>query len=156
MSGFIPGSRGSFMLDLVAVAMLAILPLLIVAIRCAQSGNFALHKKIMLSLSLLLLVAVIGFEVEMRLVGWRHLAKPSPYYDSWVFWALGVHLIFSITAAVSILITVWAALKQFPSPPAPAEHSAQHRKTGKLAAVSLAGTAVTGWIFYWLAFIAST
>lgn len=155
MSGFIPESRGSFMLDLVATAMIAILPLLFAAIRSAQSRHYALHKKIMISLSLLLLVAVIGFEVEMRLVGWRHLAKPSPYYDSWVFWALGIHLIFSSTATVSLAITLWAALKKFPALPGPNEHSEQHRKTGKLAALSLAGTAVTGWIFYWLAFIAT-
>jgi uncharacterized membrane protein YozB (DUF420 family) len=156
MGGFIPGSRGSFMLDLVAVAMVAILPLLALAIRSAQSGNYTLHKKVMICLSLLLLIAVIGFETEMRLIGWRHLARPSPYYDSLVFWALGVHLIFSSTATVSLAMTVWAALKRFPSPPTPGEHSEQHRRTGKLAAFSLAGTAVTGWIFYWLAFIAST
>lgn len=155
MVGFIPGSRGSFMLDLVAIAMVAILPLLILAVRSAQLGQYARHKNIMIGLSCLLLVAVIAFEIEMRLVGWRHLAELSPYYDSVLFWALGVHLIFSSTAALSLATTVWVALKKFPSPPVPGEHSAQHRKTGKLAALSLAGTAVTGWIFYWLAFVAT-
>lgn len=154
MGGFIPGSRGSFMLDLVVLAMVAILPVLAFAIRAAQKGKYEFHKKIMVSLAIILLIAVIAFEVEMRVVGWRHLAKPSPYYDSVVFWALSLHLLFSTTAAVSMAVTVWAALRQFPSPPIPGRHSVAHRRSGKIAAVSLAGTAVSGWIFYWLAFVA--
>lgn len=155
MGGFIPGSRGSFMLDVVAVAMIAILPLLAVAIQAAKSRKYDLHKRIMITLGAVLLLAVLAFEIEMRSVGWRHLAEPSPYYESLVFWSLGIHLIFSITAAASIVITLGLALKNFPSHPAPGPHSVLHRRLGKIAVISLTCTAVTGWIFYYLAFVAT-
>lgn len=155
MGGFIPGSRGSLMLDVVAVAMVAILPVLAIAISAAKSKQYQNHKRMMICLSALLLVAVIAFEIEMRLIGWRHLAEPSPYNETAVNWALGIHLLFSVTGAVSIASTVFLAIKRFPSPPVPSAHSVLHRKIGKLSAISLIMTAITGWIFYWLAFIAA-
>ena len=50
---------------------------------------------------------------------------------------------------------VTRALRNFASPPEPGAHSAWHRRFGRLAAYDLLATAVTGWIFYWLAFVAS-
>ena len=41
-----------------------------------------------------------------------------------------------------------------PSPPVPGPHSARHRWSARLAAADLACTAVTGIVFYWLAFVA--
>ncbi len=155
MDGIIPGSRGSLMLDVVAIAMIAILPILLFAIRAAKTKRYLTHKKVMIGLSSLLLIAVIAFEIEMRLVGWRHLAEPSPYFETIVPWSLGIHLLFSVTAAVSLLVTVFLAIKHFPSPPAPSAHSLIHRTMGRVSAISLAMTAITGWIFYWLAFVAS-
>jgi hypothetical protein len=52
---------------------------------------------------------------------------------------------------------VWVvseAIRRFPSPPVPGPHSARHRWSARLAAADLACTAVTGIVFYWLAFVA--
>lgn len=156
MGGFIPNSRGSLMLDLVAVAMVAVLPFLALAIGLAKwQKNYAQHKRLMLSLSIILLIAVILFELEMRLIGWRHLAEPSPYYVSLVPSALTVHLICSVSTVLTLGLTVVLALKRFAKPPRPGDHSALHKALGKLAAVGLCLTSVTGWFFYYIAFIAS-
>lgn len=156
MGGFLPNSRGSLMLDLVAVAMLAVLPVLAFAVSLAKwRKNYSGHKKLMLGISGVLLIAVILFELEMRLIGWRHLAEPSPYYMSVVPYALIVHLICSISTVIVLSVTVTLALKRFSKPPRPGTHSQLHKTLGKLAAVGLSLTSITGWFFYYLAFIAS-
>ena len=147
--GFLPGSRGSLMLDTVAVAMFIVLPALVIGVRKAKfERKFIKHRNIMLSLSALLLAAVIAFELEMRLVGWRHLAEPSPYFNTVVPWMLGVHILCSATTTIVLAVTVILALKRFSSPPGPNPHSSLHMKLGKAAATGLALTSVTGWMFY--------
>ncbi len=42
----------------------------------------------------------------------------------------------------------------FPNPPVPGPHSPWHRRYARLAALDMICTAVTGWIFYYLAFVA--
>ena len=155
MQGFIPQSRGSFMLDLVAIAMFAILPAVVFGIHLVKNqGNYERHKKMMLAITLALAVTVVLFELEMRLVGWRQLAEPSPYVTSLMPIALGIHLLCSITTTALLIATVWLAFRRFPSPPRPSEHSPRHKTLGKLSAVGLMLTSVTGWIFYYLAFVA--
>ncbi len=159
IDGFL-GTRATFMLDVVVLAMLAVLPLLGWSIYLVKYRNqYALHKKIQLTLGGVLLVTVILFELDMRVNGWRDRAEASPYFGQegsidWVAIVLGVHLCFAVTAAVLWTVVIVQALRRFPQPPAPAEHSPWHRRFGKLAAYDMLCTAVTGWIFYWLAFVA--
>ena len=47
------------------------------------------------------------------------------------------------------------ALRKFPSPPKPGPHSAAHKRWAWLATIAMVGTAVTGWAFYYLAFVAA-
>lgn len=155
MGGFLPGSRATFMLDLVAVAMILVLPMMAFAIHLVrQRRNYAAHKKVMTALSLVLGVAVVLFEIEMRLVGWRHLAEPSPYFNSFLFPVLTIHLIFSISTTIILTATVFLAMRRFPTPPSPSEHSSRHKILGRLSAIGLALTSLSGWIFYYVAFIA--
>ena len=156
MTGFLPGSRGSLMLDLVAVSMFAVLPALAFGLHLVKNKkNYNAHKKTMITISVVLGVAVVLFELEMRLVGWRHLAQPSPYYETIMPFALVVHLLCSITTTVLLAATVALAFRQFDSPPTPNNHSATHKILGKSSAIGLLLTSVTGWIFYYVAFIAS-
>jgi uncharacterized membrane protein YozB (DUF420 family) len=136
--------------------MIAVLPLLILAIMLVKNKKaYKLHRRLMLGISFVLGIAVVLFELEMRLVGWRHLAEPSPYYDNLMPVVLGIHLLCSITTVICISITVWNATRKFPNPPKPNAHSLQHKKLGKLTAIGLFLTSVTGWAFYYVAFVAS-
>ena len=157
--GFL-GTRASFMLDFVSTAMAVIIPILAWSIRLSSKArNYSLHKRVQLALAVVLLVAVAAFETEMRIFGWRERAAPSPYYSqaAWdaVDVSLCIHLFFSITAFVTWLVVVVAALTRFSAPPRPGAHSAWHMRWGKLAAISLLCTAVSGWVFYYLAFVAT-
>jgi hypothetical protein len=159
MDGFL-GTRASLMLDVVALAMVLLLPVLGYSIyQVMYRRRYALHKRIQLTLGAVLLVTVVLFEADMRIHGWRHRAAASPFsaHDGstdWVAMALGVHLFFSITAALLWIAVIFRALSNFPNPPEPSSHSAWHRRFGTLAAIDMVCTAVTGWVFYWLAFVA--
>ena len=159
LDGFL-GTRATFMLDFVALAMIAVLPVLGWSIYLVRDRKrYELHKRVQFTLGCVLLVTVGLFELDMRVNGWRDRAADSPYagHDGaidWVYVALGVHLCFAVSAAVLWAAVILRALRLFPRPPAPGSHSAWHRRFGKLAALDMLATAVTGWIFYWMAFVA--
>ncbi|MGD9724037.1 MAG: DUF420 domain-containing protein [Pirellulales bacterium] len=156
--GFL-GTRASFMLDVVVLAMVALLPSLAFSIyQVMVRRRYALHKTIQLTLGMVLLVTVALFEADMRIGGWRHRAEASPYAGhngtDWVTVALAIHLCFAVTSALLWIIVIARALREFPVPVAPSAHSPWHRRVGMAAAIDMACTAVTGWIFYYLAFVA--
>ncbi|MGC3968190.1 MAG: hypothetical protein QM775_12715 [Pirellulales bacterium] len=66
MPGFL-GTRASLMLDVVFLAMFAVVPILFWSIYLVRAKrNYRLHKQVQVTLSLVLLVAVTLFEVDMR------------------------------------------------------------------------------------------
>lgn len=158
--GFL-GSRASFMLDLVFLAMFAIVPVMIWSIRLVQFGKrYELHKRLQLAIAAILLVAVVAFEVDMRFFSkWEERAEASPFYSdtgwSAVSIALVVHLAFAIPTTLLWIVVVARAWLAFPSPAKPAKHSIWHRRWGQFAAIGMFGTALTGWLFYGMAFVFS-
>ena len=162
ISGFIPGSRGSLMLDVVFLAMFAVVPLLVVSIYLVKyQRRYGLHKRLQLAMAVVLLIAVLLFELDIRVNGWEARAEPSPYFDASNKWScpagvsLIVHLSFAVPTLLLWIYVVIAALRNFSRPPAPGLHSRAHSLTGMIAAAGMVLTAVTGWLFYWLAFAAT-
>ena len=107
--GFL-GTRASLMLDVVLLAMFAVIPVLfwsIWLVKCRR--NYTLHRRVQLLLGTALLVVVALFEIDVRVYGWTHRAAESRYYGSWVRPVLYVHLVFAISTTVLwILVTVRA------------------------------------------------
>ena len=159
VDGFL-GTRGSLMLDVVFLAMLFIVPVMLWSVFLVRNQQrYGLHRKVQLATGFLLLVAVVAFEIDVRfLTDWEQRAEPSPYYvaGSWnVVWtALTVHLVFAVPTPVLWGVVMYRAWKRFPKPPCPATHSASHRCWGYAAVLGMLLTAVTGWVFYYLAFVA--
>ncbi|MBX3412221.1 MAG: DUF420 domain-containing protein [Pirellulales bacterium] len=158
-NGFL-GTRASFMLDVVFLAMFAVMPALIWSVWLVRyRRNYLWHKRVQLALAAVLAVTVVIFEVDIRVHGWRERAEASPYYGTptqpgIVFTVLYVHLFFAVSTAILWTLVVVRALRRFPSPPVPSEHSASHLLWGRLAAIDMGLTTVTGWTFYYLAFAA--
>lgn len=150
------GTRASLMLDVVFLAMFAVVIVLGISISAVRSGNFRLHKRLQLTLAGILLVAVVLFEVEMRLYGWQERAAGASGdgVSTLVWGALYSHLVFAISAALLWPVVIWRAWRGFPSPPSPGSHSSSHRLWGRVAAGAMVMTAVTGWVFYAVAFVA--
>lgn len=155
IDGFL-GTRASLMLDVVFLAMFIVLPVLIASIYLVRyQQRYLLHKRLQVGLGAVLLVAVTLFEVDIRVHGWRDRAVESPHYATGlVQTSLGVHLVFAVTTSVLWIVVIVQALRKFPSPPVPNEYSGRHCFWARLAALDMGLTAVTGWIFYWLAFVA--
>ena len=153
--GFL-GSRASLMLDVVFVAMLAVIPVMGWSIyQVRRRRRFALHKQVQLALAALLLVAVLAFEIDMRLYGWEERAAGElGGKASLLIWrALYAHLIFAISSTALWPWVIYKAWRRFPVPPVPGEHSRSHIFWARLAAIDMLLTAITGWIFYALAFV---
>jgi len=160
ISGFL-GSRGSFMLDVVFLAMFVVVPVLLTSIFLVRSKrNYSLHKKLQLIMASVLLVAVLLFELDIRLNGWEQRAGPSPFFDAANKWtcpagiSLAIHLAFAVPTLLLWIVVVVRALRNFSHPPQPGRHSRWHARWGWIAAAGMVLTAVTGWIFYGLAFVA--
>ena len=70
-NGFL-GTRASMMLDLVVVAMVAVVLILGWSIREVKlQRRFLLHKRVQIALTVILAVTIIAFEFDIRLHGWE-------------------------------------------------------------------------------------
>jgi putative membrane protein len=150
------------MLDVVFVAMFVVVPLLGLSIYLVKyRRQYAWHKRLQLTMATVLLIAVLLFEVDIRINGWEQRAGPSPYFDPGHKWtspagfALLVHLSFAIPTLLLWTIVVIQALRKFSRPPQPGVHSGWHVRWATFGAAGMGLTALTGWVFYWLAFVAT-
>ena len=154
----LPTPRGSLMLDFVVAAMFGILLLLALSIYLVKvRRSYLLHKRLQIGMALVLLVAVAAFEIDVQFfTKWEDLAEGSPYNDSGVVMAsLIVHLCFAVPTPLLWAYVIVQALRKYPCPPTPGAHSRAHKRLGWIATIGMALTAVTGWIFYYLACIAT-
>jgi putative membrane protein len=160
VSGFLPG-RASLMLDVVVVAMFFVLLTLgfsVYSVKCRQ--KYARHKAIQVTLASALLIVLLLFEIDVHFIDkWMVRADASPYFDAAtktgpVIYALAIHLVFATTTFALWLTVILRAWTKFPTPPGPNEHSRFHRRWGTVAALDMVMTTLTGWVFYWLAFVA--
>jgi len=178
LDGFLR-TRASLMLDVVFLAMFFVLVVLAFSIWLVRNRQrYGLHKRIQVVLGLVLLATVTLFEIDMRVNGWQARAADSPYFAAmenpptllvnfyqgmlgraavpgWVFTALYVHLFFAVTTAFLWVFVIVQALRKIPDPPGPSAYSVPHKRWAWIAAIDMGFTALTGWIFYCLAFVAS-
>lgn len=161
IDGFL-GTRASFMLDVVFLAMFLVLPVLAVSVWLAKfRRNYLWHKRLQLSLAVILLAAVAAFEFDIRYSEYqghpwseRAFVPPATAPASLVYNVLYVHLFFAVTTSVLWVYVIVEALRKFDRIPAPNAHSPAHIFWARLAALDMVLTGCTGWLFYYLAFVA--
>lgn len=144
------------MLDLVVLGMIVVVAVLLTSVYLVRfKQKYRLHKQIQVSLGLLLLIVVTAFEVEMRFfVNWRDLAQASAYYESGVVdRALWIHLCFAIPTPFLWIYVIVGALRNFDKDPRPNGYSPKHKRLAWIAVWGMVLTAVTGWVFFVLAFV---
>jgi hypothetical protein len=121
--------------------------------------RYVLHRNLQVALGVVLLVAVVLFEIDVQgHGGWekivaRRTPPLAPEQLSQVRTALAVHLVFAVSTPVLWATTFVLAWRRFSRPPAPGAHSRVHRLLGWLSAVDLGLTSATGLAFYYLAFV---
>lgn len=150
-SGFLPFSRASFLIDFVVLAMTIIIPIMLLSMFLVRyKKNYMAHRNIQITLGIVLGITIIFFELDIRLNGWKHLAEVSPYYDTLVFPSLFIHLAFAIPTLILWIITIIGAIKT----PIRLQKMNFHKIMGRSSVFFLIATTVTGWVFFWLAFVA--
>ena len=155
IDGFL-GTRASLMLDILVLVMLAVVVILGWSIYQVKfRRRFQLHKWTQLTLGAAVLVVVILFEIDIRLHGWeiRAAGIEGGRAPAIVWYALYVHLVFAVSSLILWPVTIFLALRNFPNPPHPGVHSRVHVPLARVAALDMVMTTVTGWVFYWLAFV---
>lgn len=142
--GFL-GTRADFLMDVVIVALIAVVPIVLYNWSLARRGKYDMHKTLQVSLALLLAVVVGLFEYNLRLQGGIFEATKASSYagsitlDFWIY----LHTFFAITT-----IIVWAALiilslRRFSSPPIPGAFSSAHKRWGRIGMIWMLVTGVT-------------
>lgn len=154
-TGFL-GTRASWSVDFVVVALVPALVVLFYSLhQVHHHQRYELHKRLQIGLALVLLVTVTVFEIDVRMNGWKERAAPSPFFDTWLYPLLYLHLVFAIATPVLWIVVIIRALRNFPKPPAPTAHSKTHSRLGWLATICFVLTAFTGWGWYYVAFAAT-
>ena len=150
------------MLDVVVVAMFFVLLALCFSVYSVKYRRmYHRHKVIQITLASTLLVVLLLFEIDVHFIdNWMVRADASPYFDAatksgLVVYALAIHLVFATTTFALWLMVILRALTEF---------SQTRRVPTSTAASTGAGarsprstwcmTTLTGWLFYWLAFVA--
>lgn len=157
--GFL-GYKTSLMLDVVACALVVVVPTLLFSLYAVKiRRNYALHKALQITLGVVLLAVVGLFETDMRMQGGISgiLAKrvrPLTADELASFnTLLYVHLFFAVSTVFLWGMTLALALKRMPSPPGPCAHSRLHKFLGWLSATDITLTSVTGLMVYYYGFM---
>src|SRR5262245_46630274 len=108
--GFL-GTRASLMLDVVFLAMFAVIPVMgwsIYQVKFRQ--RYQLHKRVQLILAAILLVTIALFEMDVR--NWQERAAPGGKVSATVMTALSIHLCFAISTVVLWTFVIVQALRK--------------------------------------------
>jgi len=160
--GFL-GYRTSFMLDFVVCALAIIVPLLAYSLYLVKVKRaFTAHKRMQVLLGVVLLFAVGAFEIDLQIVhgGWENIVQKSHPEEAALATKvaearpyLWVHLVFAVSTPILWITTLLLAFRRFDSPPQPGQHSRTHKTLGWLSTIDITLTAITGLVFYYVAFM---
>lgn len=157
--GFL-GYHTSFMLDAVVVALVLVVPILVYSLYAVKVRRlYVRHRNLQLLLAVLLLAAVLAFEIDLHFVqgGWANVVKKGPTVSeaqlSFIQMVLRIHLIFAGSTPFLWATTIVLALRRMPNPPCPSSHSSLHKILGWTSTIDLVLTSLTGLFFYYVAFV---
>lgn len=142
------------LIDIVNFSFIIIVPTLIYSWIQVRKGNYAWHKKIQLTLFIVLFIAVILFEVDLRMRGGIFkMVEQSQFAGTLLLNAtIWFHMFVSITTSLIWIGLVIFSLKKFASPPLPNSFSRTHKIWGTIGMIDMILTGITGVMLYVLGF----
>ncbi len=149
-SGFL-GTRALWFMDLVTV-WFALLPLLMIyAIYLAKKAKIEKHKIVQSALFVLTIIAVLIFEVGVRISGgYLSYAKESDTPFLLLTVILVIHILIAILSVILWAYTLIVAHKELKATSAV---NRSHKKHGKLVFVGMSITSFLGILIYLLLFM---
>ncbi len=149
MEGFL-GTRGNFVIDLV-MTISGFLPFfMLFAFYLAAIGKKHLHKYLQIILFSTVLILVVALETSLQFGGLSNISKQSPYSGTIELTILFiVHLIFATSSFLGWLWLIIKSAKRYPD-----AFDFDHKKWGKILFWDIVLMVITGWILYWMTFVA--
>ena len=153
-AGFL-GTRADILMDLVLLSFLVILPAICWSWLKVRAGSYQTHKTTQLTLGAILFVAVVLFELDLKLSGGIfELTKDSRYngtvlLNSWIY---GHALVAILTSFIWVGLIVFS-LRRFPKPPEPSEFSRTHRFWGRTGMVTMMMAGLSAFPLYYYGFM---
>ncbi|AMV36527.1 DUF420 domain-containing protein [Planctomyces sp. SH-PL62] len=152
--GFL-GTRGDVLMDAVLVAIVLTPFLFLWAVRLARSGRYKAHRNLQTCLLTLLLVAVVLFEIDIRLSGGTEaFLEGSPYAGSSLLkWLLRTHVAVAVSSFALwawLVVLAWKHRMDLH----PQLFSAVHRRRGYWVFAGTVFTSLTGVWLYVIGFVA--
>ncbi|MEJ7594247.1 MAG: DUF420 domain-containing protein, partial [Planctomycetaceae bacterium] len=161
-NGFL-GYPTTFMLDFVVCALTLIVPVLIWSLWLVKfRRRYVAHKRLQITLGIVLLLAVTAFEVDVQMVhgGWENIVAKQPLNPEELATKIGtvrpwllVHLVFAVTTPLLWIVTITLALRRFRNPPEPGTHSRFHKAHGLAKTIFITLNSVSRWVFYLVWFL---
>ena len=154
--GFL-GTRADILMDLVLLSFLIILPTMSWSWNAARKRHYRKHKTTQLSLASLLFVAVLLFEVDMKLSGGIfELTSQSKYSGTTLLnaWIYGHTLVAILTSIIWVFLIIFS-LRRFPNPPEPGDFSKAHRVWGRIGMVTMMLAGLSAFPLYYYGFLQS-
>ena len=146
--GFL-GTRADLLMDVVFIATLATPFILAWGIRFASRGELSRHRAVQTTLLCVLLVAVVMFEVDVRLSGGSgSLMKGSSYAGTgWLRGITVAHVLANIVTFFTWLVLVVRSWRRFQTT-LPGAFSATHRRVGRWVFAGTVFGAVSAVVMY--------
>jgi uncharacterized membrane protein YozB (DUF420 family) len=149
-------ARCDVLMDIVVVSMVIILPLLWYSMKkVKQERNYLLHKKIQLTMFMVLFFVVLLFEYDMKENGGIfEMVKGSSYEGTnFLNFMIYFNTFLSITTSIIWIVLIIASLIKFGKNPSPNKFSKTHKFWGKIGMWDMALTCITGLILYIFGFV---
>jgi putative membrane protein len=152
IGGLFPNT--DILIDIVNFSFVVIVPVLIYSWLKVRKGEYSLHKKVQLALFAVLFIAVILFEVDLKMRGGIfEMVKDSQFAGTaFLNGLIWFHMFVSITTSFIWIGLVTFSLWKFASPPVPNRFSGVHRFFGKIGMIDMILTGITGVMLYVLGF----
>lgn len=153
-AGFL-GTRADLLMDLVLLSFAVILPAISWSWLQARRQHYPIHKKTQLLLGAVLAVAVLLFEVDLKVSGGIfELTAESSYNDTTLLnsWIYG-HTVVAILTTFIWIGLIFASLRKFPNPPAPNQFSKTHRFWGRTGMLTMMATGLSAFPLYYYGFM---
>ncbi len=150
--GFL-GTRADVLVDIILLATAVTPFLMLYAFRLARRANYAEHRRAQIILPSVMLVAVVLFEIDIRMSGAdAFLAGSSFPYKRFLSVFLVVHVAVAIISFLGWVVLATISSRRFLKV-LPGSFSAIHRFYGKLIFSGVTFTAVSGIALYFLVFV---
>lgn len=140
------GARSDALIDIVILSLAIIVPIILYSWQKVRARAYLLHKRIQVTLCIVLFLVVALFEYDLRLQGGIFEMVKGSRFEGTTFLngSIYLHTFLAITTSLIWLWLTAASWFKFPTPPRPTRFSKTHKLWGKIGMIDMILTGVTG------------